>query len=103
MKVVFSKKCLEYKVSGHPESPERVLNVFNFLKEKEFKFIEAKPCEENDLLEVHASEYVERIKSCIFLMKTLQLCLTFMIMQGFLQEPQYKRWKFQLKVKKPFL
>jgi acetoin utilization deacetylase AcuC-like enzyme len=66
MKVVFSEKCLEYKVLGHPESPERVLNVFNFLKEKEFKFIEAKPCEENDLLEVHSSEYVERIKSCNF-------------------------------------
>jgi acetoin utilization deacetylase AcuC-like enzyme len=63
MNIIFSEECLNYKALGHPECPERVLNVYNFLKEKGFKFIEAKPCKENDLLRVHTTEHVERIKN----------------------------------------
>jgi acetoin utilization deacetylase AcuC-like enzyme len=63
MKIVFSKKCLEYKTENHPESPERILNTFNFLKEKGLEFVEAKPCKDEDLFLVHSKEYVEIIKS----------------------------------------
>jgi acetoin utilization deacetylase AcuC-like enzyme len=66
MNILFSEKCLKYKAFGHPECPERVLSVYNFLKEKGFKFIEAKPCKDGDLLKVHTNEHVERIKSCNF-------------------------------------
>jgi acetoin utilization deacetylase AcuC-like enzyme len=62
MKVVFSKKCLEYKSEGHPESPERISSTFNFLKEKGLKFVESKPCEYEDLLKVHSESYVEIIE-----------------------------------------
>jgi acetoin utilization deacetylase AcuC-like enzyme len=62
MKIVFSNKCLEYKAKNHPESPERVSRVFNFLKEKGFEFVEARPCKDEDLLKVHFKGYVETIK-----------------------------------------
>lgn len=63
MYIVFSEKCLEYFEPGHPESPDRVLNAYILLKKEGFKFIEAEPCCEDDLLLVHSREHVERIKS----------------------------------------
>lgn len=62
MYIVFSERCLEYFEPGHPESPERVLNAYILLKREGFRFIEAEPCSEDDLLIVHSKEHVERIK-----------------------------------------
>jgi len=61
MKILFSKKCLEYWQYGHPESPERVGKTFELLKGK-FEFLEPEPCSEKDLLSVHEKNYVEMIK-----------------------------------------
>ena len=62
MKIVFSRKCLEYRAERHPESPERILYIYEFLKEKGLEFVEAKPCEDEDLLRVHSKSYLERVK-----------------------------------------
>ncbi len=62
MKIVFSGECLEYKFGGHPESPERVKRIQEFLKHKGFRFTRPEPCSEGDLLLVHSGEMVERIK-----------------------------------------
>jgi acetoin utilization deacetylase AcuC-like enzyme len=63
MKVIFSKKCLEYRAIGHPESPRRVYNTFKFLKKKGIEFVEPKVCDEKDLLLVHEKEFIERVKN----------------------------------------
>jgi len=62
MKIIFSRRCLEYKAENHPESPERISYTFKFLKEKGLEFVEAKPCEYEDLLKVHSKDYVEIIR-----------------------------------------
>ncbi|MEM2026625.1 MAG: histone deacetylase [Candidatus Bathyarchaeia archaeon] len=63
MYVVFSERCLEYFEPGHPESPDRVLSAYMLLRKEGFKFVEAEPCSEDDLLMVHSEEHVNRIKS----------------------------------------
>lgn len=62
MKIIFSKICLEYEQEGHPESPCRVSQAYNFLRNKKYTWIEAKPCLEEDLLLVHSKKLVEAIK-----------------------------------------
>ncbi|MBS7655523.1 histone deacetylase [Candidatus Bathyarchaeota archaeon] len=62
MKIVFSKKCLEYS-DWHIESPERVRKAYEILKSKGYEFIEPKPASEEDILKVHSKEHVERIKN----------------------------------------
>jgi len=62
MKIVFSPKCLEYGEPGHPESPERVEAVYNFLKDK-YDFIEPQPCSDEDILCVHTKEHLAAVKA----------------------------------------
>ncbi len=63
MKIVFSKRCLEYDFPGHPESSERVRRTYEFLKQfREFEFIEPEECERKDLLLVHSKNLVDTIK-----------------------------------------
>lgn len=66
MYIVFSERCLEYWEPGHPESPDRVQKTYRLLKDMGFPFLEAKPCEEEDLLLAHNSGFVERIKNGTF-------------------------------------
>jgi acetoin utilization deacetylase AcuC-like enzyme len=62
MKIFYSEKCLEYISPGHPESPTRVYEAYEHLREKGFDFVEPKPCSVRDLLLVHDRDYVERIR-----------------------------------------
>lgn len=62
MKVVFSRRCLEYESPGHPESSERVRNTYEFLRRKGFEFIEPVECKRGDLLLVHSESLVDTIK-----------------------------------------
>jgi acetoin utilization deacetylase AcuC-like enzyme len=63
MKIVFSKKCLEYDVPGHPESSERVRKTYELLKRDEgFEFVKPKPCSRQDLLLAHSASLVDRVK-----------------------------------------
>jgi acetoin utilization deacetylase AcuC-like enzyme len=61
MELIFSEKCLEYNWAGHIERPERVSQAIRILRERH-NFIEPQPATEQDLLTVHTSEYVGRIK-----------------------------------------
>lgn len=63
MKIIFSNKCLEYSQVGHPESPERVKDAYEFLREKSFKFLKPEVAKEKDILKVHSKELVESVKS----------------------------------------
>jgi len=63
MKILFSKRCLEYSQPGHPESPQRVASAHRFLEEKGYEFIEPKPCKDEDLLGVHTEEFIGRVRN----------------------------------------
>ena len=66
MYIVFSEKCLEYWMPGHPESPDRIYRAYKLLKDAGFPFLEAEPCGEEDLLLAHSKEFVEMIRSELF-------------------------------------
>lgn len=62
MKIIYSPKCLEYGEPGHPESPARVSETFNFIKSK-YDFIEPSLCNEEDILRAHSPELMESVKN----------------------------------------
>jgi len=63
MKIVFSKKCLEYEQPGHPESPERVSKSYDFLKNYNFDFVEPRIAEEKEILAVHPKNLLLQVKN----------------------------------------
>jgi acetoin utilization deacetylase AcuC-like enzyme len=65
MKILFSPACLEYREPGHPESPDRVGLVHDFLKYR-FEFVEPEPCPESDILLAHSGELLEKVKTGSF-------------------------------------
>ncbi|MEE9323168.1 MAG: histone deacetylase [Candidatus Aenigmarchaeota archaeon] len=63
MKIVFSSKCLEYDLPGHPESSERVRNTYELLKDsKKFGFIKPEECSRQDLLLAHSEKMIDTVK-----------------------------------------
>lgn len=66
MKIIFSKKCLEYHQPGHPESPKRVRDSYSILKDK-FEFINTKEANDSDILAVHTRSHLEAIRDNNFL------------------------------------
>ncbi len=63
MKIVFSRKCLEYDSPGHPESSGRVRKTYEFLrKSKKFEFVKPEGCSRQDLLLVHSEKLIDKIK-----------------------------------------
>ena len=67
MKIIFSKRCIEYEFPGHPESPGRLSSTYNLLKERKFEFKEPQPAKKEDILRVHTSNLVEQVKNGEFL------------------------------------
>lgn len=63
MEFVFSDKCLEYCSPGHPESPDRVRVIYEFLKSKGTKFLEPSLCSEEDILLVHTPGLLDKVRS----------------------------------------
>jgi acetoin utilization deacetylase AcuC-like enzyme len=63
MKVIFSPQCLNFNSPGHPESPDRVKRAHHLLTQEGFEFTEPQPCEEEDLLLVHAPPLIENVKT----------------------------------------
>ncbi|MCQ5337764.1 MAG: histone deacetylase [Candidatus Methanomethylicia archaeon] len=61
MKIVFSKRCLEYGY-GHIESPERIIKAYEILKENGYEFIEPELAREEDILKVHDISYIKLLK-----------------------------------------
>jgi acetoin utilization deacetylase AcuC-like enzyme len=67
MKIVYSPRCLEFSFPGHPESPERIRQAYQFLRLKgEYEFVTAVPASEEDLLQVHSHEHLQRVRDLEF-------------------------------------
>lgn len=67
MKVVYSPKCLAYSKPAHPESPKRIINIFEELrKDAKFEFIIPAPAAESDILSVHTRDLVDSVKTNSF-------------------------------------
>lgn len=63
MKILYSEEFLRYSEPGHPESPERIKAIKEFLHKKGIdEFISPEPCNEEDLLLVHTEELVKKVK-----------------------------------------
>jgi acetoin utilization deacetylase AcuC-like enzyme len=60
-KIVFSEKCLNYG-GFHIEGPQRVKMAHEFLKEKNYEFLEPTQASEEDVLRVHDADYVWELK-----------------------------------------
>ncbi len=61
--LIYSPECLEYREAGHPDSPERVATIADFLGQKKAgRFLLPGKCKEEDLFLVHSEEMVERVR-----------------------------------------
>jgi len=59
--IISSLQSADYEQPGHPESPDRIITSYTYLKGKEYTFIEPTACSREDLLLVHTKEHVEKI------------------------------------------
>ena len=62
MKIIFSRSCLGYSMPGHPESPERVMDSYGFLKGKH-EFVEPSPATEKHVLLAHTRTLLDSVKN----------------------------------------
>jgi acetoin utilization deacetylase AcuC-like enzyme len=62
MQVVYSPKCLGYRIPGHPECPERVEAIHKELKSAGYRFTEPEPARKEDVLLVHSEEHYNTIE-----------------------------------------
>jgi acetoin utilization deacetylase AcuC-like enzyme len=64
VKLIYSEEFLAYRETGHPESPERLKAIKEFLAKKNssFEFIRPIPCEEEDLLLAHTEDLIKKVK-----------------------------------------
>ncbi|MFH0832467.1 MAG: histone deacetylase [Candidatus Aenigmatarchaeota archaeon] len=62
VKIFYSPKCLDYWQEGHFESPARVKNTYELLKD-EFTISEAMPCKKKDMILVHSKRFVNSVAS----------------------------------------
>ncbi|MCX7705626.1 MAG: hypothetical protein N2115_05130, partial [bacterium] len=64
MEIYFRKELLEYREPGHPESPERLEAIVNFLvKQGRHNFLTFEPVSESVLLEVHSQQLIDNVKN----------------------------------------
>ena len=66
MKIITSNKCWEYDYPGYSETSQRIQKTFEYLKTKNFEFVEPKNCPERDILAVHTKVMVEKVKTLAF-------------------------------------
>jgi acetoin utilization deacetylase AcuC-like enzyme len=65
MKIVFTRKCLEYSQAGHPESAARVKSSADLLRGR-YEFVEPTVASEETIGLVHPTEHLIRVKSRSF-------------------------------------
>ena len=66
MKIFYSPKCLEYGQPGHPESPERARQTYEFLEAQGYEFVEPASCKDDDILLAHSQELLDSVKGGSF-------------------------------------
>ncbi|UCG61105.1 MAG: histone deacetylase family protein [Candidatus Zixiibacteriota bacterium] len=62
VKIIYSKKCLEFGQPGHPESPERIRSIYEHLKD-DCEIVQPMAATEADILSVHTADLVQQVKS----------------------------------------
>jgi len=63
MEILFRKDLLEYKEPGHPECPERLAAIINFLEKKSRnKFNDFEGISDSDLEEVHSQYLIDMVR-----------------------------------------
>ncbi|MBI4722864.1 MAG: hypothetical protein HY769_07720 [Candidatus Stahlbacteria bacterium] len=67
MKFIYSNKCTAYCSPGHPESPERVKIIYDFLKLKGAEFVEPLPCSKQDILLAHTPDLLHNVREGQFI------------------------------------
>jgi len=61
---IYTEKFLNYKEEGHPEGPERLKAIVDYLRKKGIKeFVEPIPCTEEDLKLVHTEDLINSVKN----------------------------------------
>lgn len=64
---IYSEQFLGYEEKGHPESPERLKAVIEFLKKKKIdEFIAPRECTQEDLLCAHTEELIGKVRENLF-------------------------------------
>jgi acetoin utilization deacetylase AcuC-like enzyme len=67
MKIIFSKRCLEFGRAGHPESAGRVEGCYELIKKRtDVEFVEAVCCSDADILLVHSQTLLQAVKAASF-------------------------------------
>lgn len=65
--VVFSdRRCLGYRLPGHPESPERVSRTLERLEAGGFEIRPPRPASDADLLRVHSPPHLNAVRAGLF-------------------------------------
>ncbi|KPK01109.1 MAG: hypothetical protein AMK71_06785 [Nitrospira bacterium SG8_35_4] len=62
MKIFYSPKCLTYSQPGHPESPARAKNTYEYLEKQGYSFQEPQACTEADILLAHTPQLLESVR-----------------------------------------
>ena len=62
MEIIFSESCFDYNWPGHIERPERMSLGLGVLQDN-YNFLEPKAASEQDLLTVHSSAHINRVKN----------------------------------------
>ena len=61
MKIFYTPECLEYGVSGHPESPDRIRGTADHLQSLGYRFIKPRSCSRSDLELVHTPDLIDSV------------------------------------------
>jgi len=62
VRIIFTRKCLEYGDLCHPENSARVEEAYDVLRDRGYRFLEPESAEEDTLLKVHGREYLDSLK-----------------------------------------
>lgn len=62
MKIIFSNKCLDYEIRGHPESPRRIERTYKVLLEMGYGFVEPDLLKDEDILRIHSKDLLNSLK-----------------------------------------
>ncbi len=65
MKIVYSDRCLGYEKPGHPESPERVRSIYEFIKDR-YDFVGPGEITDEMILAVHTQRLFDSVREGTF-------------------------------------
>jgi acetoin utilization deacetylase AcuC-like enzyme len=66
MIIIYSPRCLDYGVLGHPENPERVRSAVALLHKEFHTWVTPEPCADEDILRVHSPELLTAVQTGTF-------------------------------------